>query len=50
MSPLVQTLLVGVLLLAAVGYLVRWGWRAVRSARTVEGPGCGSGCGCGDGH
>ena len=50
MTPLLQSLLVALVLLAAAGYLGRKAWVAIAGMRRAkEGPGCASDCGCGKG-
>ena len=46
MTDWMQTLVVAVLVLAAVAFVARRAWRTLRPARA--GAGCDSGCGCGD--
>jgi hypothetical protein len=41
-----QTLIVALVILAALGYVGRRAWAALRP-KAVAGPGCGDGCGCG---
>jgi hypothetical protein len=43
MSAALQTLLVALLVLAAVAYVARLAWRALRPRKDA---GCASGCGC----
>ena len=40
-----QTVIVAVVVLAALAYVGRRAWAALRPARASE-PGCGDGCGC----
>jgi hypothetical protein len=46
-GPLLQTLLVGLIVLAALAFIGRRAWRTVSAARAPKGDGCGSDCGCG---
>lgn len=47
-GSLTQTLIAVAIVLGAVGYLGRQGWRAVARARARRsGGGCDTGCGCG---
>ena len=46
----IQTLIVLAILLAAVAYVGRRGWRALALARAKDATGCAGGCGCGDKH
>ena len=41
-----QTLIVILIVLAAVAYIGRRAWRTVRAARGGDDAGCGAGCGC----
>jgi hypothetical protein len=42
-----QTLLVGMIVLVALGFLARRAWRTVSAARSAKsGDGCGGDCGC----
>lgn len=45
MSSTIQTLIIAVLVLAALGYVGRRAWRTLRPSKQA---GCGDGCGCGD--
>jgi hypothetical protein len=50
-GALVQTLIVGLIVLAALAYVGRRAWRTVLAGRaTKDGDGCGSGGDCGCGH
>jgi hypothetical protein len=50
-GQLLQTLLVGLIVLAAALYAGSRVRRTVLAARAPkDGPGCGAGCGCGDEH
>jgi len=42
----IETLLVGVIVGAALLFIGRRTWRAVQSARRTSGGGCDAGCGC----
>ncbi|HYH79961.1 MAG TPA: hypothetical protein VEX86_09185 [Longimicrobium sp.] len=49
-AQMMQTLLAGLIVLAALAYVGRRAWRTLAAARTPkggDGPGCGSDCGCG---
>ena len=48
-SQLLQTLIAGVIVLAAAFFIGRRAWRTVSAARTPKGgdAGCGGDCGCG---
>jgi hypothetical protein len=48
-SQMLQTLVVGLIVLAALFFVGRRAWRTVSAARAPkgDGPGCGSDCGCG---
>lgn len=50
-AQMMQTLVVGLIVLAALAYVGRRAWRTVAAARTPKGGagagGCGSDCGCG---
>ena len=47
-AQLLQTLVVGLIVLAALFFVGRRAWRTVSAARAPKGgPGCGSDCGCG---
>ena len=47
-SQMMQTLVVGLIVLAALAYVGRRAWRTVSAARVPKGDaGCGSDCGCG---
>lgn len=48
MSATLQTLVAGLIVLAALAYVGRRAWRTVAAGRARPGDGCGSGdCGCG---
>jgi len=50
-GALVQTLIVGLIVLAALAYVGRRAWRTVLAGRAAkDGDGCGSGGDCGCGH
>jgi len=45
---MLQTLIAGLVVLAALAYVGRRVWRTVLAGRTPkDGPGCGDDCGCG---
>ena len=45
---MLQTLIVGLIVLAAFGYVARRAWRTVLAGRAAkDGRGCGDDCGCG---
>lgn len=46
-NAVVQSLLVGLAMLAAAGYLARRAWRRLRRARAPQSGPCGPNCGCG---
>jgi hypothetical protein len=46
MTPVLQTVIVALLVVAAAAYVGRRAWRTLRPAGKA---GCGAGCGCGDG-
>ncbi len=48
-AQMLQTLIVGVIVLAALAYVGRRAWRTLAAARTPKGGagGCGGDCGCG---
>jgi len=49
MTPAVQSLLVGLIVLAAAAYVGRRVWRTLVLARAPkDAAGCGDGCGCGE--
>jgi hypothetical protein len=46
-SSLLQTLLVGLIVLAALAFVGRRAWRTLAASRAAkDGPGCGGDCGC----
>ena len=47
-GPMLQTLIAGLIVLAALAYVGRRFWRTVLAGRAAkDGPGCGDDCGCG---
>ena len=46
-AQMLQTLVVGLIVLAALAYVGRRAWRTLAAARTPKGGGCGGDCGCG---